>query len=529
MAVKEPEVRSEEGAAPERSASSTAGLAFGVVGTTAILFGLVLYVLEPRLLPLSAANAAFGLVGVIVYAVTNRPALGRAFSGRSAPLVGLEIVLALGVAGLVVVANYAAASSVQEWDLTRDALFTLHPQSRKVAEGLATSVTVYGFYPASDDQRGRLSELIRLYAKHTDRMELQLLDPDRAAPSLLERFEMSSKSPRIVVATEDRDVKVREPTEQALTNALIQLTERPVLRVGFVRGHKERDPADLNVPEAVGGAAAALADEGYVVEPIQLGSEAVAADLLVIAGAERSFLEAELTALRRYLDAGGRMLAFTNPGAQTGLEALLLDYGVNIGDDVVVDPDPAAKSIGFEDDAPVLRRYEPHPITDPLVDQVTVFVRARSVGPAFGATDVATLVRTSESSWAETDPLAAPPYTLDSEDEPGPIPLAVAVDRGTPGAADARLDATRIVVFGDVEVATNRYFGLGANRDLVLNAAAWLLGTQDKITIRPKKREGDRLPLTEAQLYGIMFFSVNLMPLLIVGFGFSVWAIRRRQ
>lgn len=523
-------VRSEEGAPLRRSDSATAGLVFGVVGTTAIVFGLVLYVLEPRLLPLSFGNAAFGLVGVAIYVLTNRPALGRAVRGRSAPLVVLEMVLAVGVAGLVVVANYFAAQSATEWDLTRDQLFTLHPQSRDVAEGVDREVIVYGFFAASDDTRGRLSELVRLYRKHTERLTLELIDPDRASPRLLERFELSSKSPRIVVATDDRDVKIREPSEQALTNALVQLTERPVLSVGFVRGHLERDIDSLTAPEALGSAAQALRDEGFQVDALELGAEALGVDLVVIAGAARSFLPAELVALRRHLDQGGRLLVLSDPGAGTaGLAELLADFGAQLGDDVVVDPDPAAKSIGFEDDAPVVRRYEPHPITEPLADQVTVFVRARSVSPTFGATDVATLIRTSEESWAEADPRAEPPYTLDLDDGPGPIPIAVAVDRGLTGARDRRLDRARLVVIGDVDFASNKFIGLGANRDLFANSAAWLLGTNDKITLRPKSRSGDRLPVTEAQLFGIMFFSVNLIPLLIVSFGFSVWAIRRRK
>jgi len=521
--------RSEEGAPPPRSVSSVAGLVFGVVGTTAIVFGVVLYVLEPRLGPLSAGNAAFGLVGIVVYAITNRPALGRAFRGRSAPLVAIEAVLGLGVAGLVVVGNYLAANSNIEWDLTRDALFTLHRQSREVASKLDRDIEVYGFYASSNDIRGKLTELIRLYQKHTRRIELELVDPDRADPRLIERFEMTSKSPRIVVAAGERDVKVQKPSEQALTNALIELTERPVQTIGFVRGHRERDFEDTTAPEALGVAGRALRDEGYEVSALDLGAEEITSDLVVVAGPRRTYLDGELEALQAHLESGGRLLVLSDPATDTGIEALLEDQGVVLGDDVVIDPDPAAKSVGLRDDAPVVRAYEPHPITEPLRAQVTVFSRSRSVTPGFGTTDVTTLIRSSGQSWAETDPLAAPPYSLDVDDEPGPIPMAVAVDRGTPGSPDRRLDAIRIVVFGDTDFASNRYWGLGANRDLFLNAAAWLLGTDDQVTLRPKSRSGDRLPITEAQLFGIMFFSVNLLPLLIVGFGFSVWAIRRRQ
>jgi hypothetical protein len=58
---------------------------------------------------------------------------------------------------------------------------------------------------------------------------------------------------------------------------------------------------------------------------------------------------------------------------------------------------------------------------------------------------------------------------------------------------------------------------------------AWLAGEDARITLRPKTRGSSRLLLREDQQYGIMFFSVNLVPLMIIGFGFSVWAVRRRR
>jgi ABC-type uncharacterized transport system involved in gliding motility auxiliary subunit len=106
--------------------------------------------------------------------------------------------------------------------------------------------------------------------------------------------------------------------------------------------------------------------------------------------------------------------------------------------------------------------------------------------------------------------------------------LAVAVETDPFGRPGPR-GPIRVVAFGDADFASNRMIALGANRDLFVNAVNWLLGEEDRVTIRPNERKGDRLPLTEMQHYGIMFFSVNLLPLLILGFGFSVWALRRRR
>jgi ABC-type uncharacterized transport system involved in gliding motility auxiliary subunit len=62
-----------------------------------------------------------------------------------------------------------------------------------------------------------------------------------------------------------------------------------------------------------------------------------------------------------------------------------------------------------------------------------------------------------------------------------------------------------------------------------VNAVSWLAGEESRIAIRPKSKGASRIPLTESQQFGIVFFSVNLMPLLIMGIGFSVWAVRRRK
>ncbi len=526
MTDENPPPRSDEGAAPPRSTAATAGLVLGVLGTTAIAFGLVLYLLEPRLLPLAVANGLFGAFGLVAYAVTNRPALGRAFRGRSAPLVALEVVMALGLLSLAVVANYAAAGLQKEWDLTRDRLFTLHPQSQQVAEGLTETITVYGFFASSDPRRGQLAELVRLYRQFTPLIETRLEDPDRASPQLLERFELDAKGPRIVVASSTRHVKIAETTEQALTNALVDLTERPIRTIGFVTGHRERSHTDAIEPRSIGSATRALHDDGYEVATVDLTNGAIESDLLIVASPARMLLDPEIEALDRYLDEGGRMLLLAEPGDEAGLDGLLEELGVVLGKNVIVDANPTAKSIGFNEDAPVVRAYEPHPITNPLRNQVTLFPRAQSVSPKLGQTSVTTMIRSSESSWAEADAKAAPPYELDEVDEPGPLPFVVAVERTGP---EARVAPTRAVVFGDVDFATNQFWGVGSNSDLFMNACNWLLGHEDRVTLRPKKREGDRLPVTEAQLYGIMFFSVNLLPLLIVGMGFSVWAVRRRQ
>ena len=119
-------------------------------------------------------------------------------------------------------------------------------------------------------------------------------------------------------------------------------------KVYFLVGHNERGITPLpgeegtfaGGPESFGRAADALVNETYAVEPLLLASmEAVPADAsaVIVAGPTRPLLEGELAALRRYVEGGGGLFVAIDPRAQTNLYALLEEWGVLMGDDVVVD------------------------------------------------------------------------------------------------------------------------------------------------------------------------------------------------
>ena len=188
-------VRSQEGALTERSALSTVGLVGGVVGMTAMVFGAVLYALDPGVLPLSLGNALLGAAGIALYTVTNRAHVARALGGRSTPLVFLEVATVLGAVGAFAAVNYVAAQQPTEWDLTRDKLFTLQEESARVARSLKKDVTIYGFFRSSEQTREVLRQAVALYRQHSDRIRLEIINPDAADPQLADRFDMSPRSP----------------------------------------------------------------------------------------------------------------------------------------------------------------------------------------------------------------------------------------------------------------------------------------------------------------------------------------------
>lgn len=526
----EPKAHSTEGRLEAQSWAQTAGLIAGALGLTAALFGVTLYTIDPSVLPLAAVNLAFGVFGIVVYALTNRGSLRRRVSGRSTLLLFIEAAALLGWLALVGAVNFYGKQSPKEWDLTQDGLYSLHPQSIQVAEALPAPITVYGFYRPSAPERGVLQQAVDLYRQHSAQLSVRFINPDAPPAELLERFKLSSTSPRVVVeAKGGRFVKLRQPNEESLTNALIDVSQKEKKAIYIAQGHGEPAIEDSASEEGFSQATDALRSAGWDPRPLPAGAPIPKdAALLILAAPDKQLLQGEQVNLRRYLSAGGRLLMLLEPGLPPASASLLADYGVEIADDLVIEPSPEARAHGFSADAPILSHFEPHPITRTLMRSALLFYRARSVMPKLGAgeLDISTLISSGPNSWAETRYPAGPP-ALDELDQPGPIPVAVAVKRRVPPGQ--RSDEARLVVIGDVHFAENRFAPLAANTDLLLNAAHWLLGEEDKITIRPRPRYADRLSLSQAQHYGIMFFSLNLLPLLILGLGYSVWALRRRR
>ena len=123
--------------------------------------------------------------------------------------------------------------------------------------------------------------------------------------------------------------------------------------------------------------------------------------------------------------------------ARVGLEALAAEFGVTIGDNLVVDPTRASDVEGPSVWAAGPTSYRPHPLTTRFGGRLTYWPRTREVAPLdrpVPGLAVTTLVQTSPEGWGETD-LATIRGEADlafdsARDRKGPVSVAVAVERG---------------------------------------------------------------------------------------------------
>ncbi|HEY3353066.1 MAG TPA: GldG family protein [Polyangia bacterium] len=483
------------------------------------------------------------------------------FAGDINATLGL-LLLAL----VLVLANYLGARHYKRADWTRARVYSLSDRTIQVLRALpqelrVTVVEIPDAAATAGDVYGAIREVLDRFQSHSKLIKVEYLDPVRdpeRAKVLLAKYRITNFDIQSGVVVFDNGTQNKYVTqeemvdydfsgppgrgsrtmkafkgEQAFLSAMLTISEKP-RTLCFTKGHLE---GDIESFERTGYST--LSDElrrdSFKTKAIEdLGKTGVPpeCDGVVVGGPQRAFLPPETEALEAYLARGGRAILLLGPAfdrgqrsfVKTGLEELALRHGAQVGQNVVLDPKKGLATGGlvWKGD-----RYADHPITSRMTNAPTIWPLAREVraAPREGLAATA-IVTSSDDGWGETN-LAS--FEGDGEprfdaatDVKGPVPVAVAVDEAAKGS--------RLVVFGSFSFVSNVRLDMEAdyNRDLFLNAAAWVTGrTQAVGGVGPKATEHIKLSITGSQLWTIGLIAVLLLPFGAALLGGTVWWMRR--
>ncbi len=84
-----------------------------------------------------------------------------------------------------------------------------------------------------------------------------------------------------------------------------------------------------------------------------------------------------------------------------------------------------------------------------------------------------------------------------------------------------------MVVVGDSDFASNAFLGMAGNRDLALNIINWLAQQENLISVRPRDPEDRRITLSQGQDRMIFWFTVFIVPGLLIAAAVHTWWRRR--
>ncbi|MBN1844002.1 MAG: GldG family protein [Deltaproteobacteria bacterium] len=495
-----------------------------------------------------------GLLCLAAYAAGNFKTIRDYFRMRSTRHGANAFILVLLVLGILIFVEAISARHSARFDITATKRFTLSEQTTKILKNLEKPVHATAFYQEGAPEAQRTKDLLDQYAYGSPEFSFEFVDPDRF-PGKARRYKITTYG-TVVVETGAREEKITLADEQKLTNALLRVIRDEEKVVYFVTGHDEKSIDNLG-KDGYSIAKEAIKNQNYAVRDILLmrAREAPAdASVLIIAGPQKALFPEEISTLEQFVDQGGHLLILIDPETDTGLESFLKSYGIEVGQDIIVDK--LSRIFGADYLTPVVSQYAGyHAITEDF-ESASFFPIAVSVSVAKDVPSYVQnteLAKTGPSSWAETDlaMLREGMATFDKDkDTMGPIPVAV-VSTIKEKIEEAEKDQTkkadgdkpeeskesddreagprpaRIVVFGDSDFAGNAYLNLSGNRDFFMNALSWLAEEEDLIAIRPREEVNQPVVLSHTQGRILFWTSVVLLPGAIPLFGIIV--LRRRR
>ncbi|MFH0880062.1 MAG: GldG family protein [Lentisphaerota bacterium] len=458
---------------------------------------------------------------------------------------------------LMAMANYLSYRYYARTDWSSRHFYALSDKTLGLLDSLTNEVRVTFVFQLNHEHSANMNHLLKEFEARSPLIRVERVDPDRnlaQAEELARKYSLEDSNVLIVeydgrekiitaddlmeydytpVTYNQKPQAVAFRGEQALSSAIDMVTSgrRPV--VSFLQGHGERDPDNFDEVQGYSGIARVMARDNIDVRKLTLGEQAsIPADVevLIVAGPEKSLSGPELNLLKIFLEQKGRVIFLMDPLTSTGLEGPLADWGVRLEKDVVVDGTRTLSGREL-----FVTEYGAHPVTRALKKITTVFYLPRSVTALDrqSATErtpdqprVVSLASSSESGWAEHN-MDENPMKFDAGiDRPGPVSIAVAVEKGASPGLDVGIPSTRLVVFGDSDFIANGG-QVGGNVDFFMSALNWLLDREPLMAIAPKPVEESRLLMDDAQLRWLFYMVVLAVPGIVVVMGALMWLKRR--
>jgi ABC-type uncharacterized transport system involved in gliding motility auxiliary subunit len=462
------------------------------------------------------------------------------------------LLLTMSVVGLLVLAYVGGSRLHWRLDLTANQTFSLSEQTKGLLAALEQKVIVRAFFRkgGSPDQiyiRRKVHDFLTEYAEQSSWIDYAMYDPDVDSDATV-AFGVQTDG-TIVFQQELRrkDVykhslfdfsKIEDGSlplfvgESAFSHAILSVSQAEQTSLCILKGHQERSLTDPSDPDGLNQIINDLKKENYALQWISMGENpdwSKICDVLLIAGPQRGFHRSEDESLMAFLKKGGKVFLMVDPQLQDPLPATLEYLKLRMPKAIVFDPKRHFIA-GKHYPAPVLKS---HPVTETIISHALdpIFHLARPIElmeqEEESALNVTVLLSSTEQSWGEKQLKALEKAERNvGEDLAGPLNLAVVISRSQEDGEKKPLAA----VFGDSDFIANGLLAIPGNKDLFLNALAWLVGEEkNTMAIRPQDPDFRPLVMTPEQEQWVSLGTQFAYPAFFLLIGLFFWWRRRRR
>jgi ABC-type uncharacterized transport system involved in gliding motility auxiliary subunit len=451
-------------------------------------------------------------------------------SARQARYGATATLYTLVVLAVLVMVNWLGQRYNKTFDTTSNKRFTLSQETSKLVGNLKQDATITYFDKASGFESAR--GILDRYKNLSSKIKVQYIDYQKQ-PTLAKSYGLRFPGTAYVELGQRRE-EAKALTEEGITGAFIK-DQKGVRKVCVVKGSQEHslDDTDSN---GLSKFKTLLERDNYQTEAVTLIDKTAVppnCNVLIVAGPQADYTANAVTALKNYVQSGGRVLFLLDPpldfgkehiSENAGLTDLLQSWGVTEDKTLVLEENPMGQLFGFGPEIPLVGTYESQPIVNDLKNSFTGFPVARSI--QIKNTDKTTLSKlfsTSDHAIATTKLTTNEVNPADPSNKKGPFILGAAGTYNTGKPADPG----RFVVIGSSGFLANGMIGFQGNRDLALNIVNWLSSDEDLISIRPKEPEDRRLNATQRQMNAFAYTDLLAIPLMIIVGGVAIFLKRR--
>ncbi|MFH1145137.1 MAG: Gldg family protein, partial [Candidatus Eisenbacteria bacterium] len=208
-------------------------------------------------------------------------------------------------------------------DLTAERLNSLSRATQSVLDALPGTVRLEGYFADPSAAWDLARRYFDIYARSSRRLETRLVDPERDPAQA--RAAGVTRSNVVLVSYGTAVAEVQDVNEEAITQGILRVLEGEPRRIAFLQGHGE--PSLMaGGDEGLSAWGEALRDANAVGrEMILMDADSIGAATaaLVVVHPQHPLYPSEVALIRRYVEGGGRLGIWVEPGDSTGLEPFL--------------------------------------------------------------------------------------------------------------------------------------------------------------------------------------------------------------
>ena len=444
--------------------------------------------------------------------------------------------------------------NIENLDLTTDKMYSITDTTRTKLKDLNKEVKILLINFSDTKKKKEVVDYCKKYTQLSSKIKVEEIANLSERADIMQEYKLQSTDSLILVESEGRKTELDEYdlttfdyttydeidiTEEAITNAIIEVTIDKKPKIYFLEGHNyyNSEIYFMHLQEKLEAEANEIGNINLLI------SEKVPEDCtcLIITTLKDDLIEIERDKIIEYTNNGGKILLLSDPNVigneMPNFNAILDLYGFKISNGIIMEQDTEKMVYG----AP---NFVIAPIESIINDNLNMNLKICAIASGriefkdeetlsnLGVTYTPIAVTSDISFLRANVNISSLNKTNQDEDAPNSI-IGALVTRTLNEEKETEMIVYSSAIFAtDQKIRMNIYEEVSAyeffnNTDVAINSISYLTQRKDTITIR-KNSDTVSYTVTDAQHTIIMaiLFSV---PAIIIIIGIIVWQIRRRK